>query len=347
MKNPFDELKQSKTKVITLAVYAAICLLAALIGGWYALGVVFVIPGALILFFCAWSLLPEFGAIWTSVIIFCAGAGIFILVDCDRFDDARKNMEKCDMYLDHSVCLRRQEALYMMDNFKATDDPIKLHSFLSNRPHSGMVPEIRDKYDHLCSLYYSDAEEENTIQSWEKYKKRVPKEKWADADSRIEQLQAKAREESERAWKKESTAWEMARAMNNSYGYEKYLNLYPRGAHAKAAIDAQVSGIMSGEHGSLPSMDRTGYGSGSSSSVSVSNDTQYTLTLLYSGSNDSKRLVLAPHASGSLTLRNGTYRIAASVNAGNVSSYAGTEDLSGGSYSVSYYISTYSVPRRY
>ena len=134
--------------------------------------------------------------------------------------------------------------------------------------------------------------------------------------------------------------------MGTSAGYEKYLNLFPKGAHAKAAIDHLVDDVMSGSHGELPSMERTGYSSGSSSSVEVSNDTQYTLTLLYSGSSDSKRLVLSPHQTKTISLRNGRYRIAASVNAANVSSYAGSENLNGGTYSVSYYIST-SYSRRF
>lgn len=41
---------------------------------------------------------------------------------------------------------------------------------------------------------------------------------------------------------------------------------------------------------------------------------------------------------------NGSYRIAASVSASNVSRYAGTESLNGGSYEVEYYISTTTVP---
>ena len=85
-------------------------------------------------------------------------------------------------------------------------------------------------------------------------------------------------------------------------------------------------------------MDKTSYGSGPTSYISVTNSTSYTLTLLYSGP-DSKRLVISPRASASVTLKNGHYRVAASVSASNVRNYAGSENLSGGSYSVDYYIS--------
>ena len=43
----------------------------------------------------------------------------------------------------------------------------------------------------------------------------------------------------------------------------------------------------------------------------------------------------------SIGLKNGKYRVAASVSASNVSNYAGNENLQGGNYSVDYYISTY------
>lgn len=61
------------------------------------------------------------------------------------------------------------------------------------------------------------------------------------------------------------------------------------------------------------------------------NSTSYTLTLMYSG-NESKRLVLSPNSTGSVRLKNGSCRIAASVSSSNVSNYVGTEFLNGGSY---------------
>ena len=86
-------------------------------------------------------------------------------------------------------------------------------------------------------------------------------------------------------------------------------------------------------------MDQTGYGGGSTSSISIYNRTSYNLTLLYSGP-DSKRIVISPNQTGYITLRNGSYKIAASVSASNVRNYAGSENLRGGSYSAEYYIVT-------
>lgn len=144
-------------------------------------------------------------------------------------------------------------------------------------------------------------------------------------------------------WRNEAYAWATACDINTVASYNKYLSFHPSGSHSglanKRAIDLEVDSILAGEHGDLTSMDKSFSGRGSTSTVSVTNDTQYTLTLLYSGST-SKRLVLKPHSSQTITLPNGSYRIAASVNAGGVRSYAGTESLTGGGYDVSYYIST-------
>ena len=346
MRNPFEELKESKAKWITLLVYAVICLITGIIGGWGALSIVFLIPGVCVLIFWLWPLLPEFGSVITATIILCAGAGIFIQVDESKYQDAKRSMALCDKYLESPVCLHRARAQQDMEKFCKSCDPNVLGKFIEERPNSKRRPEIESKYRELCSAFYDEASSKNSIAAWEEYQKKVPKSEWADSQERIEDLKEKARIEAERAWKKESTAWQMAKAMGTSAGYEKYLNLFPKGAHAKAAIDNLVDDVMSGSHGELPSMERTGYSSGSSSSVEVSNDTQYTLTLLYSGSSDSKRLVLSPHQTKTISLRNGRYRIAASVNAANVSSYAGSENLNGGTYSVSYYIST-SYSRRF
>lgn len=87
-------------------------------------------------------------------------------------------------------------------------------------------------------------------------------------------------------------------------------------------------------------MNRDNYGSyAKENDISVYNNTSYTLTIRYSGI-ESKKLVLAPKARKSIKLKNGTYRVAASVNASNVGNYAGKENLVGGDYSSEYYIKT-------
>jgi hypothetical protein len=155
------------------------------------------------------------------------------------------------------------------------------------------------------------------------------------------------RQEEERAeaikWNTASKAWSEASNRNTVEAYKKYLELYPHGNHAnqakKIVIDKEVDGIFGGEHGNLPSMERTSSGSGKYSTVSIYNNTSYTLTIRYSGS-DSKKIDIPSQQRSSVSLPNGNYRIAASVNASNVRSFAGTENLSGGEYDSNYYIQT-------
>lgn len=203
-------------------------------------------------------------------------------------------------------------------------------------PGSALEHRMDSLIEAKVNLEYQKALDSETVEGWELYKILVSEKFWRDADQRIEDINS-------RLWGTDSQAWKTAQKQNTLTAYNRYLELFPKGAHAKAAdkkvIDLSVTNIFAGDHGTLPGMDRTSYSSSGSNIITVSNDTQYTLTLLYSGP-DSKRLVLSPRSSGSVRLPNGTYRVAASVAATNVRSYAGTETLSGGGYDVSYYISS-------
>lgn len=203
-------------------------------------------------------------------------------------------------------------------------------------PGSALEHRMDSLIEAKVNLEYQKALDSETVEGWELYKILVSEKYWRDADQRIEDINS-------RLWGTDSQAWKTAQKQNTLTAYNRYLELFPKGAHAKAAdkkvIDLSVTNIFAGDHGTLPGMDKTSYSSSGSNIITVSNDTQYTLTLLYSGP-DSKRLVLSPRSSGSVRLPNGTYRVAASVAATNVRSYAGTETLSGGGYDVSYYISS-------
>lgn len=203
-------------------------------------------------------------------------------------------------------------------------------------PGSALEHRMDSLIEAKVNLEYQKALDCETVEGWELYKILVSEKYWRDANQRIEDINS-------RLWGTDSQAWKTAQKQNTLTAYNRYLELFPKGAHAKAAdkkvIDLSVTNIFAGDHGTLPGMDRTSYSSSGSNIITVSNDTQYTLTLLYSGP-DSKRLVLSPRSSGSVRLPNGTYRVAASVAATNVRSYAGTETLSGGGYDVSYYISS-------
>ena len=195
------------------------------------------------------------------------------------------------------------------------------------------------QYKEIVDSIYSLALTINSYDGWKAYQTSVSSDDYRDSEEKLE--------ETDYRWNTESNAWQTASQLDNLYAYERYLSLYPNGKHStqadKKVIDLSVAATFEGSHGSLPEMDQVGYGGGSTSYISVTNRTSYTLTLMYSG-NESKRLVLSPNSTGSIRLKNGSYRIAASVSASNVSRYARTESLNGGSYEVEYYISTTTVP---
>lgn len=214
-----------------------------------------------------------------------------------------------------------------------------LTDFIEYCPNSTYKEQAMARVSELVDSLYYEADRKNTYTGWEEYQNAVPSDDYKDSDERKDAVDTR--------WNNESNAWATAQSLDNIAGYERYLSLFPNGKHRSAAdkkvIDMTVASTFAGEHGSLPEMDQVGYGGGSTSYVSVTNSTSYTLTLMYSG-NESKRLVLSPNSTGSIRLKNGSYRIAASVSASNVSRYAGTESLNGGSYEVEYYISTTTVP---
>ena len=230
------------------------------------------------------------------------------------------------------------EGSSLYSTHRNSKNPIqKLRNFIEKNEGSKYENKAKLCVESICDSLYQIADYKSTTAGWKQYQKVVPTDYFRDSDQKIQSIESKA-------WNTESKAWKQATSINTISAYEKYKSLYPYGAHIKTCqkrlIDMEVSRIYAGNHGTLPEMDRIGYGGGSTSYITVQNSTSYTLTLLYSGP-DSKKLVIRAGGSSSVRLKNGNYRVAASVSASNVSNYAGNETLRGGDYSVDYYISTY------
>lgn len=146
----------------------------------------------------------------------------------------------------------------------------------------------------------------------------------------------------ERDWGNEDTAWERAAEADTKGAYERYIGMYPYGAHRSAADDRlvalQVEEMMRGSHSRLPQMTHVEVDDESPVSIiEVTNHTDYPLTVLYSGT-DTRSVVISPSRTHIVTLKNGDYKIAASVPSPQVRPYAGGETLTGGRYEVGYYI---------
>ncbi len=143
----------------------------------------------------------------------------------------------------------------------------------------------------------------------------------------------------------EESEWESANSSNSIKKIRQYISNYPDGYYISEAekklIDLEVDAIFQGNHGKLPPLTKTSYNNSNStiSELRIYNNTPYTLTLRYSGI-ESRKYIFSPKQTRTVNIKNGAYRVAASVNAANVTNYAGKEQLDGGSYRSEYYIIT-------
>jgi len=143
----------------------------------------------------------------------------------------------------------------------------------------------------------------------------------------------------------EHKKWTTAKQKNTITLYKNYLSDFPHGAFSEEAekriIDLEVDAIFKGNHGKLPPMSQSSSNFNNhyaESEVEVFNNTEYSLTLRYSGPK-SKKVIFKPKEKKTFNLHKGTYRVAASVNVSGVRNYAGTEKIIGGMiYESQYYI---------
>lgn len=166
-----------------------------------------------------------------------------------------------------------------------------------------------------------------------------------EEEERIARAAAHEAAKAEAKARAESESWTRAMRRGRLSDYKSYIQTYPEGEHIKEAeekiIDLEVDAIFNSDHGQLPAMNRSTYGTSRSTttSISIQNDTDYTLTVRYSGPS-TKRVDIPRGGKQSFSVTSGSYRITASVNARNVQNYAGTESLSGGEYESTFYIVT-------
>lgn len=234
----------------------------------------------------------------------------------------------------------------------------KAQSFITQYPNSTKIAEVQSWINKQYETELQSATDSlslsnfickysNDYQFHEKYKQPFLKraiELLNKEKQRLEKERNERMRKERLLWISEAKAWQTASKAGTLDMYRKYLKLYPDGLHSsqakKKVIDLEVANVFySNNYGRLPSMDKTGYGVGTYTTVTVKNDTQYILTLLYSGI-ESQRIIITAYSSKNIRLKSGTYRIVASVNATRVQNFAGTENLTGGEYSVSYYIQT-------
>lgn len=219
---------------------------------------------------------------------------------------------------------------------KATDDgtiPAYKH-FLSGFPEGNYMTRANEKLFELEVILpqWEQAQEINTTDGYKQFLEKYPSCSYAGlAKDKLREI--------------EDNQWNNTSQINTASAYREFLALFPDGSHAVDAerkiVDMEVDSVMHGRYGSLPSMNKVsdGYRYDDSNEVEIYNNTGYNLTVLYSGT-DSKKITFAPHETRTFKIKNGSYRVAAWVDASGVSSCGGNENLTGGSYSVEYYIYT-------
>lgn len=157
-------------------------------------------------------------------------------------------------------------------------------------------------------------------------------------------LQDLERQMKEREWGSEDTAWNRACEINSSQAYERYMAIYPTGAHiadaSRKLVDARVAETLNNAHNELPDIMRVEPDDDSpTSTILIKNNTGLTLTVYYSGS-VSKSLVIPPDGMNFITLENGPYKLAATVPPAHIKPYAGKTELRGGRYEIGFWIVT-------
>lgn len=322
-----------KTIYKALIIILAIGLLAYFIGGASALSVLLYILAYLSIFaimFGIGSLSAD--GVFGGIILICSIAFGALCYGGASFLDSYADEQKTKEEYTELMC--KSHSITFNEDDNTLREMISLSKSTNDKKQSDA---LKDRVKNVCDSLYRIAEKSGTIHGWEMYQKVVPPDYYKDSSEKIEELTAIE-------WNSDSKAWKQASSSNTISSYDKYLSMYPHGKYAREAekriVDIGITRTYSKEHGSLPQMDRVSIGNGPKSLINVSNSTSYTLTLLYSGV-DSRRLVIAPHKSASISLQNGAYKVAAFVSASNVRRYAGTEQLLGGEYSVAYYISSY------
>ncbi len=196
--------------------------------------------------------------------------------------------------------------------------------------------DVEKKIEDIADIMYLNACLDKSIEGWKIYQMNVPREMHKiNVDDKINEIIE------DQNWGSVSRAWATVKSRMTKETIRKFQQLYPEYSMHKEVIDLEVQIIMSGSYGELPAMERSrgNYSDSYKSEVSVKNDTEYTLTILYSGEN-SYKVVIQPNGSSIINIYNGEYHIAASVNTSSVRDFAGIESLSGGDYNVTYYISS-------
>lgn len=150
------------------------------------------------------------------------------------------------------------------------------------------------------------------------------------------------RDRKEQEWGREDTAWILASDLDSSKAYEKYLAMYPYGAHAPEAsgrlIKAKVNETLANAHTNLPDIKRVEEDDDSpETTLIIENNTGLTLSVFCSGA-DNRSVIIPADRKASIKIINGEYKLAASVPPSYIKPFAGQTSFQGGVYEIGFWV---------
>ncbi|MDR2410055.1 MAG: hypothetical protein LBE13_18365 [Bacteroidales bacterium] len=310
------------------------------------------------------------------VIFMLIGIGIYFILTKEQraFNTAKKanNIESYEDFLSKYPGSKYTEMVYecMYNIVIVKENADDLLQFYQAYPYMQNAMTVLNTG---ISLLYKETISQNTMEGWDDFLRRIKqfseyeeeeldqKTNELDLDDDIESNQRKKtvliknyvdsakrqRIECLFSLKEEEKIWSFVQSENTIEYYKKYMENFPKGKYArecnKFIIDMEIDEIFfSGEYDQLPPMEKANMNTSSIkrgySLIEITNNTEYEITIRYSGKVESKKIVLFSQKTRTIRLLNGHYRIAASVDAFNVRDYAGEETLEGTFYEIEYYI---------
>lgn len=167
----------------------------------------------------------------------------------------------------------------------------------------------------------------------------IPSDYKGYTDDSFQELEKKMKE---REWGSEDTAWNRACEIDTRQSYEKYTAMYPNGAHIVPAtirlINAKIDETLANAHNELPNIKHVEEDENSlTSTIEITNNTGYPLTIYCSGEKATS-FVIPPDRSKTITVDNGTYKLAAYVPPSYIRPYAGQTGFTGGRYEIGFWV---------
>ena len=250
--------------------------------------------------------------------------GIFynvVVVDNQDFNHAEHSQAGYESYLSlHPTGRHHKEAISAIYGFINRDDLLAQDAFASKYPGTEQGDLARKRVDEIVDSLYNVALGKNTQSGWEQYKSEVPESYYQNT-----------------IWNKEPSAWFEASFENSIVSYTKYLKYYAHGAHASIAkkneIDLTVDKVENQEHDPMLiplkplSFNRRNYGK--TTEYEIENTSDYSLYAYFSSAKQSEELIVPAKQTKSITLANGSYRIAYVTYGTNAKPLFGHEYLDG------------------